>query len=163
MDMVRDKIQAAFNKQVGHEFFNSIQYIAIANYFKGENLKGMAKIFLKQSAEEHEHAAKFIEFLLDTGCNVVIPAIPAPQNEFASAQAAAQAALDLEIRTTSEINELVALTIAEKDYAAHHFLQWFVNEQVEEVATATANLDVIKKAGPSILMVEAYLSHMKKD
>jgi bacterioferritin B len=161
--MLSDKIQAALNKQVGQEFSNSIQYIAIANYFKGENLKGLAKIFLKQAAEEHEHAMKFIEFLLDTGCSAVIPAIAAPQNEFASAQAAAQVALDLEIRTTNEINELVALTIAEKDYATHHILQWFVNEQVEEVATATTNLDIIKKAGPNLLMVEAYLSHMKKD
>jgi bacterioferritin B len=161
--MLSDKIQAAFNKQVGQEFSNSIQYIAVANYFKGENLKGLAEMFLKQAAEEHEHAMKFIEFLLDTGCNVMIPAIPAPQNEFVSAQAAAQLALDSEIRTTKQINDLVTLTIAEKDYAAQNFLQWFVNEQVEEIATATTNLDIIKKAGPSILMVEAYLSHMKKD
>jgi bacterioferritin B len=161
--MLSDKIQAAFNKQVGQEFSNSIQYIAVANYFKGESLKGLAKMFVKQAAEEHEHAMKFIEFLLDTGCNVVIPAIPAPQNKFASAEAAAQSALDAEIRTTKQINDLVTLAIAEKNYAAQNFLQWFVNEQVEEVATATTNLDIIKKAGPNVLMVEAYLAHMKKD
>ena len=161
--MLSDKIQAAFNAQVGHEFGNSIQYIAIANYFEGESLKRLAKMFYKQAAEEHEHAMKFTQFLLDTGSKVAIPAIPAPQNDFASAEAAAQLALDAEIRTTNQINDLLTLALAEKNYAAQNFLQWFVNEQVEEVATASANLDIIKKAGPNVLMVEAYLSHAHKD
>ncbi len=161
--MLNDKIQAAFNAQIGHEFANSIQYIAIANYFAGESLKGLAKLFTKQAAEEHEHALKFIGYLLDTGCAVKIPAISAPQNDFASAEAAAQLALDAEVRTTNQINDLLTLAIAEKDYATQNFLQWFVNEQVEEIATATTNLDVVKKAGPNVLMVEAYLAHVNKD
>ena len=57
----------------------------------------------------------------------------------------------------------MTLAIAEKDYAAQNFLQWFVNEQVEEVATASANLGIIKKAGPNVLMIEAYLAHAHKD
>jgi ferritin len=93
---------------------------------------------------------------------VKIPAIAAPQNDFASAEAAAQLALDAEIRTTNEINDLLTLALGEKNYAAQNFLQWFVNEQVEEVATATTNLDIIKKAGPNVLMIEAYLSHANK-
>ncbi len=161
--MLSDKIQAAFNAQVGHEFGNSIQYIAIANYFEGENLKGLAKMFRKQAQEEHEHAMKFTKFLVDTGCPVVIPAIPAPQNGFTSAEAAAQLALDAENRTTSQINDLLTLALAEKDYAVQNFLQWFVNEQVEEIATATTNLDIIRKAGPNVIMVEAYMAHANKD
>ncbi len=161
--MLSDKIQAAFNTQIGHEFANSIQYLAIANYFESENLKGLAKMFTKQAAEEHTHAMKFTQFLLDTGSKVEIPALPAPQNNFASAEAAAQLALDAEIRTTNQINDLLTLALNEKDYAAQNFLQWFVNEQVEEIATATTNLDIIKKAGPNVLMVEAYLAHVNKD
>ncbi len=161
--MLSDKLQAAFNKQVGQEFSNSIAYIAVANYFKNESLNGLAKMFYKQATEEHGHAMKFIEFLLDTDCLVVIPAIAAPQNEFASAEAAAQMALDAEIRTTNQINDLLTLALAEKDYAAQNFLQWFVNEQVEEVATARTNLDIIKKAGPNVIMVEAYMAHANKD
>jgi ferritin len=160
--MLSEKIQAAFNAQVGQEFANSIAYIAVANYFKSENLTGLAKMFYKQAAEEHTHAMKFTEFLLDTGCTVKIPAIAAPQNEFASAEAAAQFALDAEIRTTNQVNDLLTLALAEKDYATQNFLQWFVNEQVEEVATATTNLDIIKKAGANVLMVEAYLAHANK-
>ena len=160
--MLSDKIQAAFNTQVGQEFSNSIQYIAVANYFEGESLKGLAKLFYKQAEEEHAHAMKFVEFLLDTGNKVEIPAIPAPHNDFASAEAAAQLALDAEIRTTSQINDLLTLAIAEKNYAAQNFLQWFVNEQVEEVATASTNLDIIMKAGSNVLMVEAYMAHVNK-
>ena len=119
-------------------------------------------MFYKQAQEEHEHAMKFTQFLLDTGSAVKIPAIAAPQNEFASAEAAAQLALDAEIRTTNQINDLVTLASAEKNYAAQQFLQWFVGEQVEEIATASTNLDIIKKAGSNMLMVEAYLAHANK-
>ena len=157
--MLSEKIQAAFNTQVGQEFANSIQYIAIANYFEGESLKGLAKLFYKQAEEEHAHAMKFTQFLLDTGCAVKIPAIAAPQNDFASAEAAAQLALDAEVRTTHQINDLLTLTLEEKNYAAQNFLQWFVEEQVEEIATASTNLDVIRKAGPNVLMIEAWLAH----
>jgi bacterioferritin B len=76
--------------------------------------------------------------------------LPAVQNTCALAEAAAQ------------INDLVALAIAEKNYAAQNFLQWFVNEQVEEIASASTNLDVIKKAGSNVLMMEAWLAHINK-
>jgi hypothetical protein len=105
---------------------------------------------------------KFVEFVLDAGGKVEIPAIPAAQNDFASAEAAAQLALDAEVRTTNQINDLMTLAIDEKNYAAQNFLQWFVNEQVEEIATASTNLDVIKKAGLNVLMVEAYLAHINE-
>ena len=160
--LISDKINVAFNAQIGHELANSNQYVAIAAWFDGESLKGLAKLFYKQAEEEREHAMKFVEFILDAGGKVEIPAIPGVQNAFASAEAAAQLALDAEERTTGQINDLMTLSIAEKNYAAQNFLQWFVNEQVEEIATASTNLDVIKKAGPSLLTVEAYLAHINK-
>ena len=160
--IISNKINAAFNAQIGHELANSNQYVAIAAWFDGESLKGLAKMFYKQAEEEREHAMKFVEFILDAGGKVEIPAIPAAQNTFASAEAAAQLALDAEVRTTDQVNDLMTLAIAEKNYAAQNFLQWFVNEQVEEIATASTNLDVIKKAGANVLMVEAYLAHIGK-
>ena len=160
--LISDKINAAFNAQVGHELANSNQYVAVAAWFDGESLKGLAKLFYKQAEEERAHAMKFVEFILDAGGKVEIPAIPAAQNTFASAEAAAQLALDAEVRTTSQINDLMTLAIDEKNYAAQNFLQWFVNEQVEEMSSATTNLDVIKKAGSNVLMVEAYLAHINK-
>jgi ferritin len=158
--LINDKIAAAFNQQVGHELGNSNQYIAVAAYFEGQSLKGLAKTFFKQADEEREHAMKFVKFILDAGGKVMIPAIAAVQNDFKSAEEAAQLALDAEVRTTNQINDLVTLAIAEKNYTAQNFLQWFVNEQLEEVSSAQTHLDVIKRAGSSILMVEAYLAHI---
>ncbi len=161
--LISDKINAAFNTQVGHELANSNQYVAIAAYFESESLKGLAKLFFKQAEEEREHAMKFIDFTLDAGGKVEVPAIPAVQNTFKSAEDAAQLAFDAELRTTNQINDLVSLAIAEKNYIAQNFLQWFVNEQLEEVSTAQTNLDVIKRAGPNgLLMVEAYLAHINQ-
>ena len=158
--LINDKIAAAFNQQVGYELGNSNQYIAIAAYFEGQSLKGLAKMFFKQADEERAHAMKFVSFILEAGNQVMIPAIVAVQNDFKSAEEAAQLALDAEVRTTNQINDLVALTIAEKNYAAQNFLQWFVNEQVEEISSAQTHLDVIKRAGSNLLMVEAYLAHI---
>ena len=160
--LISNKINAAFNAQVGHELANSNQYVAIAAYFDGESLKGLAKLFYKQAEEERGHAMKFVDFIIDAGGKVEIPAITGVQNTFASAEAAAQLALDAEIRTTNQINELVALANDEKNYIARNFLEWFVNEQLEEVSTAQTNLDIIKKAGANVLMVEAYLAHVNK-
>ena len=158
--IISTTINAAFNAQIGHELANSNQYVAVAAWFDGESLKGLAKMFYKQAEEEREHAMKFVKFVLDAGGKVEIPAIPAAQNDFDSAVAAAQLALEAEERTTAQINDLMTQAIAEKNYAAQNFLQWFVNEQVEEIATASTNLDVIKKAGANVLMVEAYLAHI---
>ncbi len=161
--LISDTINAAFNAQIGHELGNSNQYIAIAAWFDGQSLKGLAKMFYQQAEEERGHALKFVEFIVDAGGQVEIPAIAAVQNTFTSAEAAAQLALDAEVRTTGQINDLMTLAIDEKNYAAQNFLQWFVNEQVEEIATASTNLDIIKKAGSNVLMVEAYLAHVNKD
>ena len=158
--LINDKIAAAFNQQVGYELGNSNQYLAVAAYFEGQSLKGLAKMFFKQADEERGHAMKFVKFILEAGGKVMIPAIAAVQNDFNSAEAAAQLALDAEVRTTNQINDLVALSIAEKNYAAQNFLQWFVNEQVEEVSSAQTHLDVIQRAGSNILMVEAYMAHL---
>jgi ferritin len=160
--LISEKISHAFNEQIGHELGNSNQYLAIANYFESEGLFGLAKIYNAQAVEERDHAMKFIKFLLDAGGEVSIPAIPAPRNAFESAVDAAQHALDSELKTTQEIYNLVTLATGEKNYIALNFLQWFVNEQLEEVSSAETRLRVIRRAGASVLMVEAYLAHENK-
>jgi ferritin len=156
---VSAQLNAAINAQIGHELENSSRYVAIASYFESECLFGLAKIYFKQAEEEREHAMKFVKFLLEVGGDVAIPAIPSPPSKFASAEAAAQSALDSEVRTTEQIYSLVELAGAEKNYIAVNFLQWFLNEQREEISSAQTRLSVIKRAGPSVLMVEAYLAH----
>lgn len=157
--LLSDTLNAAINVQVGHELGNSHQYVAIAAYFEGECLFGLAKVFYKQAEEEREHAMKFVKFVLDAGGKLAVPAVPAPQNEFKSAEDAAQVAYDSEVQTTRQIYDLVELASAEKNHIATNFLQWFVSEQLEEVSSAETRLSVIRRAGPSVLMVEAYLAH----
>jgi ferritin len=160
--LLSEKINHAFNAQIGHELGNSHQYLAIAAYFESESLFGLAKIYSTQSVEERDHAMKFVKFLLEAGGKVVIPAVPAPRSGFESAVDAAQLALDSELATTRQIYDLVTLATEEKNYIALNFLQWFVSEQLEEVSSAETRVSVIRRAGPSVLMVEAYLAHEPK-
>jgi ferritin len=157
--LISEKFNAAVNEQIGHELGNATQYLAIASYFEGECLFGLAKIYFKQADEERDHAMKFLRFVLDTGGKVAIPALPAPRGGFTSAEDAAREALDSEVRTTRQIYDLVELATSEKNYIATNFLQWFVAEQLEEVSSAETRLAVIRRAGPNVLMVEAYLAH----
>jgi len=157
--LISEKINAAINAQIGFELGNSNQYLSIASYFEGESLFGLAKLFFKQADEEREHAMKLLKFVLEAGGKVNIPTVPAPRSEFSSAEDAAQFALDSEVRTTQQVYELVELATREKNYITLNFLQWFVNEQLEEVSSAQTRLAVIKRSGPNVLMVEAYLAH----
>ncbi len=157
--LISEAFNAAANVQIGHELGNANQYLAIAAYFEGECLFGLAKIYFKQAEEERDHAMKFLRFVLDAGGKVAIPEIAAPRNEFRSAEDAARLALDSEVGTTQQIYDLVELATAEKNHIATNFLQWFLAEQLEEVSSAETRLSVIQRAGPSVLMVEAYLAH----
>lgn len=160
--LISNALNKAFNEQIGHEFGNANQYVAVAAYFEGEGLFGLAKIYYEQASEEREHGMKFLKFVLDAGGKVAIPAVPAPRNEFKSGEDAAQLALDAEVRTTKQIYDLVTLATEEKNYIAVNALQWFVNEQLEEISSAETRLALIRRAGPSLLMVEAYLIHQGK-
>jgi ferritin len=156
---VTEKMIAALNAQVGHEFANALQYVAIANWFESEDLRLLAKFYHKQSDEERGHAMKISQFLIDSGAKVEIPNLGSFVNSFSSAVEAAQLAFDAEVRTTNQIHDLVALAQSEKSPSASQFLQWFVEEQVEEIATAQRNLNVIKKSGNNVFLMEAYLAH----
>src|SRR5688500_9672456 len=110
-----------------------MQYLSIAAYFERQKLKLLAALFFKQSDEEKEHALKFVHYVLDTKGDLKIPAIPAPTPTFATAEAAVAAALKWEEEVTGQINALMDLASAKKDYLAQGFLQGFIDEQLEEV------------------------------
>jgi len=156
---ITEKMTAALNAQVGHEFANALQYVAIANWFASEDLAFLAKFYRQQSDEERGHATKISQFLIDSGAKVEIPNLGNFVNKFANAAEAAQLALDAEIRTTNQIHDLAALAASEKCPSASQMLLWFIEEQVEEIATAQRNLNIIKKAGNNIFLMEAYLAH----
>ena len=154
-----DQLQAAVNQQIGNEMGASLQYVAIASYFDGETLPELAKFFYRQADEERDHAMLVGRFLLDVDSKVQIPAIPAPQSDFASAEEAVALSLEWEKTVTQQIYDLVKISDADSNLIAVRFLDWFVNEQLEEVSTMSDLLSLVKRAGESgLLHVEEYLA-----
>jgi ferritin len=148
----------ALNEQIGHEMGASMQYIAIASYFDSETLPELAQFFYRQSEEERTHAMRFVKFVNDVGGRVRLPAIPAPQSDFASADEAVAKALAWEEEVTQQVYGLVELARADKNYIGIKFLDWFVQEQLEEVSSMNDLLAVVRRAGAqNLLYVEEYL------
>ncbi len=158
--MISKELQGLINEQIGHEFEASHQYIQIAAFFDSRSLKKAAALFLKQSDEEREHGLKFVKYLMETGAEVAVPAIPAGKSSFSSAEEAVQFALDWEWEVTRRINALMDLAIKQNDHLGREFLGWFVTEQLEEISNMDHLLRVIKSVGEkNLFMLEAYLSH----
>jgi bacterioferritin B len=161
--LISSELARAFNEQIGHEFGASLQYVSIAAHFRQRQLTLLSKLFFEQADEEKQHAMKFVQYLLDTKGELRIPSIPAPTPAFGSAEEAVQAALTWEQEVTSQITRLMELAIAKHDYLAQSFLQWFIDEQLEEVVKMDRLLGVIRQSGEkNLLMVEAYLVHIEK-
>jgi ferritin len=157
--LASDKVLAAFNEQIGRELGASHQYIAIASYFEREALPELARFFFRQAAEEREHALKFVGFINDVEGKVEIPAVPAPQSDFASADEAVKLSLEWEKEVTRQIYELVDDAREESNHIALRFLDWFVTEQLEEVNTMSTLLGIVQRAGEErLLHVEEYLA-----
>jgi ferritin len=157
--MISAEMVAALNEQIGREFAASLQYTNVATYFEGENLQLLAKLFHKQSDEERAHALKLTNYVVQAGGEVRIPAVAAPQSQFASAEEAVKLALDWELQVTDQINALMDLAKAQNDHLSQAFLAWFVTEQLEEVSSMTRLLDLVRRAGGNVLLAEAYLVH----
>jgi ferritin len=161
--MISAPLVKAFNAQIGHEFAASMQYVSIAAHFQRMQLTLLANLFFKQAEEEREHAMKFVKYLLDTKGELRIPETAAPTATFASAEAAVAAALTWEQEVTGQITALMEQAVKDNDYLAQSFLQWFIDEQLEEVVRMDRLLSIIRQSGEkNLLMVEAYLVHIEK-
>ena len=161
--LISPELAKAINEQIGREFGASLQYLSIAGHFQIQKLTLLAKLFFDQAEEEKIHALKFVHYVLDTQGELHIPAIAEPKPSFNSAEEAAQAALTWDMEVTGQINHLMNLAVSQNDYLAQNFLQWFVDEQLEEVMKMEQLLSVIRRAGErNLLMVEAYLVHIDK-
>jgi ferritin len=161
--LISRELATAFNEQIGHEFGASMQYVSIAAHFQERSLKLLSKLFLDQAEEERMHAMKFVQYLLDTQGGLQIPPIPAPKPTFATAEEAVQAAYNWEQEVTRQITRLMDLAAKSSDYLAQGFLQWFIDEQLEEVVKMDRMLNVVRQSGEkNLLMVEAYLIHIEK-
>lgn len=155
--IISEKLAKMINEQVGNEFGASLEYVNIASYFSSEDMLHFEQIFFDQAQEERDHAMKLVNYLLDAGGKVAVPAIPAAKADFTSPADAVQTALTWEETVTDQINNLMSIAIDDKDYISQQFLQWFVNEQLEEISKMSTMLNIIKRAGDNLLMAETYI------
>lgn len=144
MAMISDSLQQALNGQINEELYSAYVYAAMAAYFEETNLKGCAHWMRSQSDEELLHARKFVDYLHDRGGQVKFTSIKAPEATWESPLAAFEAAYAHECHISKCINELAIMAMEEQDHASHAFLNWFVQEQVEEEATVDEIVNQLK-------------------
>jgi bacterioferritin B len=157
--IISSQMNAALNGQIGNEFGASLQYVAIASYFACAGLPELARHFYLQAEEERTHAMRVVQFMVDAGGEVHIPAIPEARSSFRTAEEAVQKALDGEIDVNQQITALVDRAIKEADHITHNALQWFVTEQLQELSSMETLLRIVRRAGEEgLLHVEEYLA-----
>ena len=156
--LISKELEAAINQQVANEFGASLQYVSIAAFFDSQDMPEAAAFFFRQAEEENAHAMKFVHYVLETGGQLKIAAIPATKYDFVSAEEAVKAALDWEIEVTGQINALMGIAVEKKDYIGQAFLQWFVSEQLEEISTMSTLLSVTRRAKDNMFYLEEYIA-----
>jgi len=142
--MLKPNVEEALNRQVNAELFSSYLYLSMAAYFDSQTLAGMANWMRIQAQEELIHALKLFDFISERDGRVLLTQIDSPKTEWESPLNAFEDALGHERKVTGLINDLVDLSLGEKDHAANTFLQWFVTEQVEEEAAAKTIVDQLR-------------------
>ena len=162
--MLSKKVEEALNSQINAELYSAYVYLSMSAYFEDQDLAGMAAWMRAQAQEEAAHAMKIFGYIYDRGGRVNLAAIDGPQTEWDSPLGAFEAAYKHEQHVTSLIHKLVDLAIGENDHATKNMLDWFVDEQVEEEASASAIVQRLKMIGdhtPGLLMLDRELGQRK--
>jgi ferritin len=146
------------NLQIGNELAAHNQYLAVAVHYDALTMPRMAAFFYAQALEERSHAMMMVQYLLDTDSDVVIPGVQAPVAAFADVVEPVRLALDQERKVTEQINGLLKTAREESDFASEQFMQWFIKEQVEEVATMSDLLAVVERNRDDIEDIEEYVA-----
>jgi len=142
--MLSKKVEAALNAQINAELWSAYLYLSMSAHFGADGKSGFANWFKIQFDEEQEHALKFFNYVIERGGKVELKPITKVPHSWKSPLAAFKDTLEHEQKVTAMINDLVTLAREEKDYATESMLQWFVNEQVEEEATAQSYIDALE-------------------
>src|SRR5215204_2794284 len=156
--MAADAFVTKLNEQIAHEFAAHQQYVACAVYYDSETLPQLARFFYAQALEERDHAMMMIQYLLDADGDVLIPGVAAPQVVFSDVVAPVALALAQERRVTEQINELAATARDERDFTSEQFMQWFIKEQVEEIATMSDLLRVVQRSQDDPMEIENFIA-----
>ncbi len=159
--MPADSFVTRLNEQIGNEFAAHQQYVAAAVHYDAETLPQLARFFYRQALEERDHAMMMVQYLLDADAEVVVPGVAAPATRFEDIVAPVALALAQEKRVTEQINALAATAREAGDYASEQFMQWFVEEQVEEEAAMGDLLAVAERTVSVPMLLEEYLARDK--
>ena len=157
-DALDTKFHGLLHEQVRSELGAAQQYLAIAVYFDGADLPQLAKLFYRQSVEERNHAMMLVQYFIDRGVPVEIPAVELVRNAFETPRDAIGLALDLERSVTEQFSRLAGTARDEGDYLGEQFIQWFLKEQVEEVALMTTLLRIAERAGADLFHLEDFVA-----
>jgi ferritin len=152
------KYTELLQEQVRNEFTAAQQYIAVAVWLDDQDLPQLASHFYRQALEERNHAMMMVRYLLDMDIRPQIPGVDAVRNEFTSVLEPLELALDQEITVTKQIETLAKTARDEGDYIGEQFMQWFLKEQVEEVAGMTTLVNVAKRAGDNLFHLEEFMA-----
>jgi ferritin len=156
--MPSERFVEALNDQIGREFNAAHQYTAVGAYYDRETFPRLAKFFFDQAEEERGHAMKMVEYLRDTNSDLRLGEVKAPRTTFTDHVEPIQLALEHERKVTVSISGLFEIARKTDDYASESFMQWFVDEQVEEEATMEALLQVAERVREYPMMVEEFLA-----
>lgn len=154
---------AKLNEQIANEFAAHQQYVACAVYYDSQALPQLAGFFYRQALEEREHAMMMVRFLLDTNGAVTVPGVQAPLARFGDVVEPIALALEQERRVSEQINVLAATARQEGDYTSEQFVQWFIREQIEEVATMTDLLRVAERSRSDEADIEDFIAREHQD
>jgi len=163
--MIGKRMATELNEQINREFYSAYFYLAMSAYSDFLGLKGFAAWFMMKHQEEMQHALKVYKYVLEQGVQVNLLPIKQPPSTFTNPLTMFEETLAHEQGVTLRINELVDMTMAEKDHATHIFLQWFITEQIEEEATVAEIINKIKLVGgkgDGLFMIDNQLGEMAK-
>jgi ferritin len=151
--MLNKKVEDICNRQVEREGYSSNLYLAMASWAENQGMAGIASWLYVQADEEKLHMLKFIKYINERGSKAIIPAFKKPVSDFKGAEDVFAQVLKHEEFVTASINEIVQVTLEVKDYTTHNFLQWFVNEQIQEEASARTILDKLRLVGKNNMYI----------
>jgi ferritin len=156
--MASERFVAALNAQIGREFAAAHQYVAIGTYYAAETFPRLASFFYEQADEERGHAMKMVNYLLDRDAHADIGPIEGPRQSFTDHVEPIKLALEQERRVTVHISELSAIARETNDHLGEQFMQWFLEEQVEEEASMSDLLTVAERTRAVPMLLEEYLA-----
>ena len=161
--MAANRFVDHLNEQVGHEFAAAQQYVANAVFYDVRTLPRLAGFFYAQALEERNHALMMVRYLVDSDATPIIPGVAAPVPSFEDLVAPVLVALEQEKRVTDQISALTGVAREEGDYQSEGFMQWFLKEQTEEVATMSDLLAVARRNADNPENIEEYLAREHPD